>query len=590
MKGNNKLFPLVVLLFIFASLSINGQTTSATESNVVNLQVGTSTHNLEGHEINTSNAFLSTLTITTNNQSFSDELYGGVYEQIILAGSETAPLAIVTKRLDGTARVLTFDVLSLKENGWTKVHSSNDYLKGSLTVENNVLTVQHAKYNESDANYAPTYVLEDQFSIEDSKVTLLDTTTSNLKSSSFQSVTTTSDSEFTGLNRVQQLALTVTGNNPTPQELNAILTKKAYEHNIPPEVLKTIAYLESSWQQYNNDGHPRISTLDGQGVGLMQVTDGTLTMSEDKLLRLMTDIEYNIDEGIRILEAKYGYIKAGILPTINEQDRTILEHWYWPIAAYNGISSINNPLTNPGKTYQEKFFKKLEEFSHISVTPFPSSVLQGVIYVDSKGILRFKQKNLTIPGPFHKTAHDLEKNSIVTVSATSVSLRTSPDLKSDKSNVYSYLSQGEAVKIKGDIQNDPSKLVHFPWYPVELPSQPGKIYYIAGSYLNNINLFDYRQDLSGGTRYNTSSLIADYGWNTSSDVVVLARGDVSIDGLAGSVLADKYNAPLLLTDKDTIPSTTLTTIKRLKPNKNICIRWRKCNYHCKLKRNQCYFT
>ena len=55
--------------------------------------------------------------------------------------------------------------------------------------------------------------------------------------------------------------------------------------------------------------------------------------------------------------------------------------------------------------------------------------------------------------------------------------------------------------------------------------------------------------------------------NRSSDVVVLGRGDLSVDALTGSVLAKKYNAPLLLTKNKELPSVVESELDRLQPKK-----------------------
>jgi stage II sporulation protein D len=73
--------------------------------------------------------------------------------------------------------------------------------------------------------------------------------------------------------------------------------------------------------------------------------------------------------------------------------------------------------------------------------------------------------------------------------------------------------------------------------------------------------------LAGNNRYETSVAISQNGWKESSDVVVLGRGDLSVDALTGSVLAKKYNAPLLLTKSDELPSVVEDEINRLQPEK-----------------------
>lgn len=80
----------------------------------------------------------------------------------------------------------------------------------------------------------------------------------------------------------------------------------------------------------------------------------------------------------------------------------------------------------------------------------------------------------------------------------------------------------------------------------------------------NINISTGLKRLSGSNRWDTSSLIADYGWAVT-DSIVLASGVNFPDALAGAPFAFKIDAPLILTEKSSIPKETLDTIKKLKP-------------------------
>ncbi|MGB8000855.1 MAG: cell wall-binding repeat-containing protein [Anaerobacillus sp.] len=73
--------------------------------------------------------------------------------------------------------------------------------------------------------------------------------------------------------------------------------------------------------------------------------------------------------------------------------------------------------------------------------------------------------------------------------------------------------------------------------------------------------------LAGSDRYETSVAISEDGWKQTSDVVVLGRGDLSVDALTGSVLAKKYNAPLLLTKNNELPTVVEAELDRLHPEK-----------------------
>ncbi|XKH50636.1 cell wall-binding repeat-containing protein [Chryseomicrobium palamuruense] len=69
--------------------------------------------------------------------------------------------------------------------------------------------------------------------------------------------------------------------------------------------------------------------------------------------------------------------------------------------------------------------------------------------------------------------------------------------------------------------------------------------------------------LSGPSRYETAVALSKEGWS-SSNKVVLARGDQYADALAGVPFAAKEDAPLLLTTSSKLHAETLKEIERLK--------------------------
>ena len=75
--------------------------------------------------------------------------------------------------------------------------------------------------------------------------------------------------------------------------------------------------------------------------------------------------------------------------------------------------------------------------------------------------------------------------------------------------------------------------------------------------------------LAGSNRYETSSKIALDGW-TTSNYAVLASGEGFSDALCAAPLAKKYNAPILLTGKNTLDLNTKAELIRLNV-KNIFI-------------------
>ncbi|WNF37324.1 SpoIID/LytB domain-containing protein [Bacillaceae bacterium IKA-2] len=74
------------------------------------------------------------------------------------------------------------------------------------------------------------------------------------------------------------------------------------------------------------------------------------------------------------------------------------------------------------------------------------------------------------------------------------------------------------------------------------------------------------KELQGQTRWDTNKEITQFGWTKQQDVVLIGRGDQSADALTGNVLAAKYNAPILLTKNDQLPSQMVDELTRLKPS------------------------
>lgn len=76
--------------------------------------------------------------------------------------------------------------------------------------------------------------------------------------------------------------------------------------------------------------------------------------------------------------------------------------------------------------------------------------------------------------------------------------------------------------------------------------------------------------LSGNNRYATAKAISNYGW-TSSNYVIIAQGENFPDALCSVPLAKKYNAPILLTAKDTLTKEAEEELMRLSPSNIIIV-------------------
>ncbi|NBJ14101.1 MAG: trypsin-like serine protease [Dehalobacter sp. 4CP] len=76
--------------------------------------------------------------------------------------------------------------------------------------------------------------------------------------------------------------------------------------------------------------------------------------------------------------------------------------------------------------------------------------------------------------------------------------------------------------------------------------------------------------ISGDTRYTTAANIAKEGWSGGSQWAIIACGSNFPDALTSTPLATKYNAPILLTEKDSLTEVTKSTLTTL-GTKNVYI-------------------
>lgn len=89
------------------------------------------------------------------------------------------------------------------------------------------------------------------------------------------------------------------------------------------------------------------------------------------------------------------------------------------------------------------------------------------------------------------------------------------------------------------------------------------------SKLKQLNKVTHKQ-LKGINRYETSVKVSKEGWS-SANTVLLVNGYANADGLVATPLASAYGAPIILSEKNSLPSETKAEIKRLSPSKVILI-------------------
>lgn len=80
---------------------------------------------------------------------------------------------------------------------------------------------------------------------------------------------------------------------------------------------------------------------------------------------------------------------------------------------------------------------------------------------------------------------------------------------------------------------------------------------------NNVQLLS----MEGKDRYDTATKISKMGWSSGAKNVVIVNGNEKnmVDGLSATPFASIKNAPLLLSNNNNLPSSTISELKRLKP-------------------------
>ncbi|TGE33414.1 cell wall-binding repeat-containing protein [Desulfosporosinus sp. Sb-LF] len=147
----------------------------------------------------------------------------------------------------------------------------------------------------------------------------------------------------------------------------------ANKYDIPPVLVKAIAWMESGWKQYKLDpttGQPLTDqpfiSADG-GIGIMQISPANYL--EYDVARLKTDLDYNLEVGCQILNNKW---RAN--PKIGDGNRNVLENWYFAVWAYNAWTEQNNPNYYTGQdAYQDKVFGLMGQKYNSAITFAPGA-------------------------------------------------------------------------------------------------------------------------------------------------------------------------------------------------------------------------
>ncbi len=450
---------------------------------------------------------------------------------------------LLENKKQGTGGYMQFSVVELENGTAEQVFLSDEYLMGSVKIDADKLQVIYVDGNASLVDSVTllkdTYTQSDKGSLALTEKAVKQSLTAEIAEEGFS---------------FQSSGNRIVGENPTTAQLNIMLTQEAILAGVPPELVKAIAWQESSWRQFRTNDEPSglwkkgdpVVSFDG-GIGIMQITEPNMTAERE--IRLKEDIRYNIQEGLRILKDKWSYSNWGRIPKINGNDMNVMEDWYFAIMAYNGISRRNDPQYYPNNTYQDVIYRHIERYTQMSVTKFPESQLRSDIYYNNAGSLHFRKNHYYVNGPFATSKHFFKSNDLVKATESGVRLRRSPEGAEVR-----MTTAGETLQIVGNYQAGNNSNNHFVWYPVK-DMKSNETYFIASSYLENIRI-------SGPNRYATAVSISQAGWD-KSNIVVIARGDNFPDALAGTPLAYKLNAPILLSRKSDLTEETRNELVRL---------------------------
>lgn len=151
------------------------------------------------------------------------------------------------------------------------------------------------------------------------------------------------------------------------------------------------------------------------------------------------------------------------------------------------------------------------------------------------------------------------------------------------SNVDLYIGQG--VYKQGESSNSNQNIAAEIKDEINLNRQyseiKGSMYFSARDIIKNTILQNDLKDiysdkpkvkpLKGSTRYETATTISKEGWPNGANTVVITSGNSIVDGVTATPLATSYDAPILLSDKDTLTDYTSKELKRLNPKKVIII-------------------
>ena len=249
------------------------------------------------------------------------------------------------------------------------------------------------------------------------------------------------------------------GTNPTEAEIIRSMKNYAIRYDVPYEILYGIGTTESNRRQFRNN-QPLVSG-DG-GIGMFQLTNRDDFTEES----LKWDYDYNIGAGAAVLEAKFRTVKNtswGYGVDVGDNERYILENWYFAVWAYNGYTTINNPneYENGSRTwtvggfswtvsepYQERVYNYIENLLGINITEIPNSD------IPSSGVLR--NTDIDTPTAIHYTNSGTWNGNASLISYSSGS-KTGYGMTYDISKAHSNSDESPTVFFQWQVDDNDGK-------------------------------------------------------------------------------------------------------------------------------------
>ncbi|MGW6298883.1 Ig-like domain-containing protein [Peribacillus butanolivorans] len=356
--------------------------------------------------------------------------------------------------------------------------------------------------------------------------------------------------------------------NPSFQHINCLLTNAALDAEIPPEVVKAVAWRESDWVQFIAPGKPKISSDDG--IGIMQVTDIPEEYDDDEKLeleyveKLSYDIAFNIEEGVKILSKKFDY---GRLPKIQGAGRQEIENWYFPVMAYNGTVAINAPVYQSNglkntRAYQEIIFTYIENDSFLTKTQvlaqFPFKK-EHFSYDSKTNNINFLKDTYTLEDPLHTSVYFVKEGDDVVVTGGNGNLRDRPAT----SNVVNNLAPKNArLKVIGFTYTDKTEKAananQYVWFHVK--TKDGK----STGYISSANI--KKLDSSWTPSVDNTA-------PTAPNVYEVTDKSTNVTGKAepGSTLTVKVGSTVIGTAKASTTGTYTVSIPKQKAGAKVTV-------------------